>query len=257
MGKVQVPLVTTNRFNTAEDCEAALAAGAADMVSMARPFWPIRIWCSRPDCLGPRTSTRALGATKLVWTTCPKQSVVCLVNPRACHETEHSRISTPTTYTTREWPTGLALDHGRGIRVAVEDAPGSVRLWNTPELGPRSRCLNANRTCGQFLLPKHSGQGRIQGNHPSLRNQLAHAGVEVLLNTPATTAKLAEFDKVVLASGVTPRPLHIPGSDRPEVVSVLTSFKEGVPGKRVAGGGWRHWVRCSDSWTHDADEAGS
>ncbi|MGB1943377.1 MAG: FAD-dependent oxidoreductase, partial [Flavobacteriales bacterium] len=112
---------------------------------------------------------------------------------------------------------------------------------------------------GQFLLAQRiPGKEEFKETIRHFENQLAHAGVEVLVNTSATTASLAEFDKVVLASGVTPRPLNIPGSDRPEVVSYVDVLQgKVVPGKRVAvvgAGGIGFDV--SDFLTHDADEAG-
>ena len=264
MDKVQVPLVTTNRFNTAEDCEAALAAGAADMVSMARPFLADPHLVKKARLSRPKDINTCIGCNQACLDHVFQNKVSsCLVNPRACHETEHSRISTPSgEQDAGVARTGLSLDHGRGLRVAVVGGgpAGLSAALEHARIGAEVTLFERQSNLGgQFLLAQRiPGKEEFKETIRHFETQLAHAGVEVLLNTPATTAGLAEFDKVVLASGVTPRPLHIPGSDRPEVVSYVDVLQgKVVPGKRVAvvgAGGIGFDV--SDFLTHDADEAG-
>ena len=89
-GKVGIPLVATNRINTPEVAEQILAEdGMADMVSMARRSWPTRSSSTRLLLAVRTRSTPASAATRPAWTTLsPARVTSCLVNPRACHETE-------------------------------------------------------------------------------------------------------------------------------------------------------------------------
>ena len=55
------------------------------------------------------------------------------------------------------------------------------------------------------------------------------------LDTLATVESLRRFDQVILATGVTPRALNIPGADRPNVLSYVDVILHNKPvGKRVA-----------------------
>lgn len=223
MGQVKLPLITTNRINTPEVAEQVLARGDADMVSMARPMLAdaefvrkarenradeinVCIACNQA-CLD-HTFSRKLAS--------------CLVNPRACRETELNPA--PVTAAKKiavvgAGPAGLACAvtaAGRGHKVTLFEA--------------------AEQIGGQFNLAK-----RIPGKeefHETLRyfsRQLELTGVELKLSTAADAEVLAGFDKVVLATGVLPRIPAIDGVDHRKAVSYLDVLNGRVEvGSRVA-----------------------
>ncbi|MDZ4730935.1 MAG: NADPH-dependent 2,4-dienoyl-CoA reductase [Xanthomonadales bacterium] len=223
MGSVKVPLITTNRINTAPVAEQVLARGDADMVSMARPLLAdaefvrkarenradeinVCIACNQA-CLD-HTFTRQLAS--------------CLVNPRACRETELNVL--PTTKPKRiavvgSGPAGLACAvtaAKRGHKVSLFEA--------------------ADQIGGQFNLAKRiPGKEEFHETIGYFARQLELTGVDVRLATRADEATLMGFDSVVLATGVRPRNPAIDGIDHPKSVSYLDVLNGTVQvGSRVA-----------------------
>ena len=222
---VALPLVATNRINMPEVAEAILAAGDADMVSMARPLLADPQWVAKARA-GRRDDINTCIACNQA---CLDHVFVgkrasCLVNPRACAETELVYAPTPAprrVVVVGAGPAGLAcasVAAGRGHHVTLVDA--------APEIG------------GQFNLAK-----RIPGKeefHETLRyfdRQLAASGVERRLGRRIDAQALLEggWDEIVLATGIVPRAVAFPGADHPKVVSYLDVLTgRVVPGARVA-----------------------
>ncbi len=219
-GEVGIPLITTNRINTPEVAEEILASGCADMVSMARPLLADAEFVKKAE------EDRALdintciacnqGCLDLVF---QQKRCTCLVNPRACYETE-------LTFEPTVAPKRLAVVGGgaAGMSFACHAAERGhlVTLFEAaPELG------------GQLNIAK-----RVPGKeefYETLRyfgRRLATAGVVVRLGTRATPELLADFDEIVLATGVVPRHPDIPGIDHPKVIS----YPDLLLGRRTAGG---------------------
>ena len=203
---VDVPVVTTNRINTPAVAEQVLAEGHADMVSMARPL------LADPDFMAKARAGRAEDINICIACnqacldhTFELKRASCLVNPRACHETE--RVPEPLLQPKRlavvgAGPAGLAFSveaARRGHRVTLFEKTGQVG--------------------GQFNLARRiPGKEEFQGSLDYYRRQLDRYGVELLLKTEATTESLADdFDEVIIATGVSPRIPDIPGIDGPNV----------------------------------------
>ncbi|MFE7077537.1 FAD-dependent oxidoreductase [Streptomyces sp. NPDC057620] len=223
MGAVSIPLVTTNRINTPELAEQLLADGHADMVSMARPMLADPDFVSKAKAGRPEAINTCIGCNQACLDhTFGGKITSCLVNPRACHETE--LVLAPTRTRKRiavvgAGPAGLACAVSaaeRGHDVTLYDAAG--------EIGGQ---LNVAR--------KVPGKQEFDETIRYFRTQLQLRGVDVRLNTPVTDGDLAAYEEVVVATGVGPRTPEIPGVDHPSVVGYLDVLRDGAPvGDRVA-----------------------
>jgi 2,4-dienoyl-CoA reductase (NADPH2) len=225
MGKVGIPLITTNRINMPEVAEQVLSEGCADMVSMARPF------LADPDFVNKAKNGRRDEINTCIACnqacldhTFSRKTASCLVNPRACHETLMPVLRSNTKKkiaVVGAGPAGLAAATtaaGRGHEVHLFEASG--------EIG------------GQFNLAK-----RIPGKeefYETLRyfaKQLEVTGVKLHLNTHASMESLENqgFVEVIIASGVAGRKAGIVGEDHSKVLSYSDCLLRKKPvGKSVA-----------------------
>ena len=263
MGSVNVPLITTNRFNDPATCEQALAEGCADMVSMARPFLADPHLVKKARLSRPEDINTCIGCNQACLDHVFKQKVAsCLVNPRACHEESFSPILRPSLEQSAEERGGLTERQLKGKSIAVVGGgpAGMSAALERARSGADVVLFEAlEELGGQFLMAKRiPGKTEFNETIRYFKTQLNHLGVDIRLSTRANTEVLAEFDEVVLATGVKPRPLQLPGSERPEVVSYVDVLQGRVHvGENVAivgAGGIGFDV--ADFLTHDSDEAG-
>ncbi|MFF8442166.1 FAD-dependent oxidoreductase [Streptomyces californicus] len=222
-GAVSVPLVTSNRINTPEVAEEVLASGRADMVSMARPF------LADPEFVAKAAADRAdaintcIGCNQACLDHIFSLRITsCLVNPRACHETE--LVLSPTRTRKRVAVVG-AGPAGLACAVTAAERGHAVTLFDA-----------ADAIGGQLNVARRvPGKEEFDETLRYFRTRLAELAVELRLSTRADAGKLAGFDEIVLATGVEPRTPAIPGTDRPNVVSYLDVLRDGAPvGDRVA-----------------------
>ncbi|MFD4948131.1 FAD-dependent oxidoreductase [Streptomyces sp. NPDC058239] len=222
-GAVSVPLVTSNRINTPEVAEEILASGRADMVSMARPF------LADPDFVVKASEGRAdaintcIGCNQACLDHIFSGRVTsCLVNPRACHETELTLSPTRTVKRVAIVGAGPA---GLACAVAASERGHEVTLFDAAE-----------EIGGQLNVARRvPGKEEFNETLRYFRTRLAEEKVGLRLGTRATADVLEGFDEVVLATGVTPRSPAIPGLDHPSVVSYLDVLRDGAKvGDRVA-----------------------
>ncbi|MDH4394402.1 MAG: NADPH-dependent 2,4-dienoyl-CoA reductase [Limnobacter sp.] len=225
MGHVKIPLITTNRINTPEIAEQVLADGHADMVSMARPFladadFVVKAAQNRSDeintCIG--CNQACLDQTFQLKITS------CLVNPRACHETEI--VIEPTNKPKRIAVVG-AGPAGLGFAVTAAERGHQVDLIDA-----------ASEIGGQFNIAKKvPGKEEFYETLRYFKKQLELKKVNVKLNTRASveSLKAAGYDEVVLATGIVPRTPEIDGINNPKVLSYLDVLRDGKPvGEKVA-----------------------
>jgi len=224
-GAVALPLVTTNRINMPEVAERILAAGDADMVSMARPLLADPDWVAKAASGRSSRINTCIACNQACLDHVFENRVAsCLVNPRACDETEL-----------------VIVKADRSRRYAVVGA-GPAGLAAATTLAERGHAVTlfdeADQIGGQFNMAK-----RIPGKEEfteTLRyygHRLGDTGVDVRLGARATAAGLAGygFDAVIVATGVTPRRLSIPGSDDPRVLNYVDVLRgDADVGRRVA-----------------------
>ncbi|GAA2982746.1 NADPH-dependent 2,4-dienoyl-CoA reductase [Streptomyces drozdowiczii] len=222
-GAVSVPLVTSNRINTPEVAEQVLASGRADMVSMARPF------LADPEFVAKAAAGRAdaintcIGCNQACLDHIFSGKVTsCLVNPRACHETE--LVLSPTRTRKRVAVVG-AGPAGLACAVTAAERGHEVTLFDA-----------ADEIGGQLNVARRvPGKEEFNETLRYFSTRLAEENVGLRLGTPVGAGDLEGYDEVVLATGVTPRTPPVPGIDHPSVVSYLDVLRHGAPvGDRVA-----------------------
>ncbi|MFD3480846.1 FAD-dependent oxidoreductase [Streptomyces sp. NPDC058695] len=225
MGEVSIPLVTTNRINTPEIAEELLADGCADMVSLARPLLADPDFVAKAQAERSETINTCIGCNQACLDhTFSGKITSCLVNPRACHETE--LVLAPTRLRKRVAVVG-AGPAGLACAVSAAERGHAVTLFDA-----------ASEVGGQLnIARKVPGKEEFDETLRYYRAQLELHGVDVRLNTPVTAADLTPdaYDDVVVATGVTPRTPEIEGIDHPSVVGYLDVLRDGAPvGERVA-----------------------
>ncbi|MDD9952008.1 MAG: NADPH-dependent 2,4-dienoyl-CoA reductase [Zetaproteobacteria bacterium] len=222
---IQIPIITANRINTPEVAESVLASGAADMVSMARPFLADPHFVNKARLNQSEMINTCIGCNQACLDhVFVGRTASCLVNPYACRETEWllEEAKKPASVAViGAGPAGLACATtaaARGHQVVLFDREG--------EIG------------GQFNMAKKiPGKEEFYETLRYFRHKIDEVGVELRLNEVATSDMLSEsgFEHVVIATGVHPRRPHFRGMDHPKVIfykDLLT--KEPELGSKIA-----------------------
>ncbi|TCK09107.1 NADPH-dependent 2,4-dienoyl-CoA reductase [Marinobacterium mangrovicola] len=221
---LSVPVITSNRINSPEVIEEVLNRGDADMVSMARPFladpeFVLKAQEARADeintCIGcNQACLDHIFNGKLT---------SCLVNPRACHETElvlTPAVSKKKLAVVGAGPAGLAF-----ATTAARRGHDVTLFDSRSEIG------------GQFNIAKRiPGKGEFYETLRYFSRQIELSGVRLALNTRVTADELnsGDFDEVILATGIVPRMPAIEGIDHPSVLSYIDVMNGAEVGSKVA-----------------------
>ncbi|MEL6925742.1 MAG: FAD-dependent oxidoreductase, partial [Bacteroidota bacterium] len=220
-----IPLITTNRINTPEIAEKILVEGHADMISMARPF------LADPDFVAKAMADKAdeINTCIACNQACldhifEQKTASCLVNPRACRETELNYMPT-------RQPKKIAVvgagPAGLSFATVAAQRGHEVHLFDA-----------ATEIGGQFNMAKQiPGKEEFYETIRYFNKQLELAGVQLHLNkrVEVFTIEEGKFDEVVLATGVSPRELKFEGIDHPKVLSYVEVLRDKKKvGQRVA-----------------------
>ncbi|QAV23634.1 NADPH-dependent 2,4-dienoyl-CoA reductase [Proteus hauseri] len=217
MGKLNIPLITSNRINTPQVAEAILAEGCADMVSMARPFladaeFILKAQQGREDEINTCIACNQACLDQIF----SGKVASCLVNPFACRETELLII--PTTQPKKLAVVG-AGPAGLAFAITATQRGHHVTLFEKEE-----------KIGGQLKIASQiPGKEEFQETLRYFKRQLQLTGVIVKNNTEATLNHLENFDEIILASGVTPHLPDIEGRDKPLVKTYLDVLKSHQP----------------------------
>lgn len=223
--EVGIPLITTNRINTPEVADAVIGRGDGDMVSMARPLLADPEFVRKAEeGRGDQINTCIACNQACLDHVFSRQRATCLVNPRACFETE---LNYPPAERGKRiavvggGPAGLAcstIAAGRGHEVHLYEAAESIG--------------------GQFnMARKIPGKDEFRETLRYFNRQIELTGVTLHIGREVTAEQLlaAGYDEVVIATGVAPRKLTLPGIDHPRVLSYVDVLREERPvGARVA-----------------------
>ncbi len=221
--EVNIPVVATNRINTPQVAEEILASGEADMISMARPLLADAEFVKKAREGRPEEINICIACNQA----CLDHIFVgkhcsCLVNPRACREMELNYLPAKeikAIAVVGAGPAGLAfatVAAGRGHRVSLFDA--------------------ADKIGGQFNMAKKiPGKEEFSASLEYFRGEVERTGVDLQLGSRISAEDLAGYDEIILATGVYPRQLDLPGINHTKVVSYIDVLNDRVKiGKRVA-----------------------
>jgi 2,4-dienoyl-CoA reductase (NADPH2) len=222
---VSIPVVATNRINDPKVANDIIAKGEADMVSMARPFLADSDFINKAAAGKPESINTCIGCNQACLDhTFSRKRSTCLVNPRACYETELNF-----------YPTKIKK------RIAVVGA-GPAGLSAATVLAERGHDVDlfdkASEIGGQFNIAKKiPGKEEFYETLRYYANKIDETGVNLRLSegVSATALISAEYDEVVLATGIVPRTLNIEGAEHKKVLSYVDVVQDQKPvGKRVA-----------------------
>ncbi|WP_433832403.1 FAD-dependent oxidoreductase [Actinoplanes sp. CA-015351] len=219
---VTTPIVASNRINRPEAAEQILAAGEADLISMARPLLADADWVAKTQQGREREIITCIACNQACLDhTFQNRRASCLLNPRAGYETE------------------LVLSVTRTVRRVAVAGAGPAGLAAAIELAGRGHQVElfeaGDAIGGQFrLAARIPGKEEFARTLDYYRHMIDIRGVKLHLGVRGGVNELAGFDEVVLATGVRPRIPDIPGVDHPSVLTYQQLIDGAPAGERVA-----------------------
>ncbi|KTD16587.1 NADPH-dependent 2,4-dienoyl-CoA reductase [Legionella jordanis] len=221
--EISIPVITSNRINTVELANALLDEGVADMVSMARPFLADPFLPQKAEAGNSKGINVCIACNQACLDRVfVNKAASCLVNPRACNETE-------LVYE--------AVLHPKNIAVVGAGPAGLAFAAVAAERGHKVTMFEKNEQLGgQFNLAKSiPGKEDFQHTIAYFHHQLTQFQVDIRLNCQANPELLKDYDEIILATGILPRVPDIDGINHPKVMSYIDLIQgKKAPGDRVA-----------------------
>jgi len=223
--EVGIPVVASNRINMPAEAESILARGDADLVSMARPFLADADFVAKAAAGRSDEINTCIACNQACLDhTFSNKRATCLVNPRACYETELVFRKAATV---------------RRIAVVGAGPAGLSAATVAAERGHQVTLFDGqDRIGGQFnIAMRIPGKEEFAETIRYFGRRLELLGVDIRLNCRVTREELLAqgFDDVIVATGIRMRQPAIPGIDHPMVASYIDVLKGGRPiGARVA-----------------------
>jgi 2,4-dienoyl-CoA reductase (NADPH2) len=219
--EIKIPLITTNRINTPEVAEEILHRGDADMISMARPFLADENFVKKTIANQSNEINTCIGCNQACLDHVFSGKLTsCLVNPFACQETSLIAKIAP---------------KSKNIAVIGAGPAGLAAAVTAAKIGHNVTLYEKNQHIGgQFNLARLI-PGKEEFNE-TLRYFNVHInkyGIKLILNHEVTVPDIVNgnFDEVIIATGVNPRVINIPGIDHAKVVS----YTDVIQGKKSIG----------------------
>lgn len=216
MGKVSIPVIASNRINTPGVAEEVLSEGCADMVSLARPFLADPDFVAKAEAGTPEVIAPCIACNQACLDhTFSMKMASCLVNPRACHETE------------------LTISQAADVRKVAVIGAGPSGLAAALTAATRGHKVSlydkADMIGGQLNMAKVvPGKEEFHGLVDYFQAALNASSVEVKLGTEVVPDMLAGYDDVIIATGVIPRDPGIDGQDGDNVISYVDLLRGGA-----------------------------
>lgn len=209
-----IPVIATNRINMPDTAETVLNEGLADAVCLARPFLADAAWVSKAIAGEDRRINTCIACNQACLDHIFAGKLTsCLVNPFACHE-----LQMPV----------RKVENSKNIAVVGAGPAGMAFAKTAAERGHQVTIFDAQTQIGGQLNIAKNIPGKPEF-HETLRyfkQALAETGVKQVLGNTVAPQDLAEFDEIVVATGIKPRRIDLPGIDRPEVLSYLDVLRD-------------------------------
>lgn len=223
IGKVGVPVMASNRINDPETAEEILREGCADLVSMARPFLADADFVNKAKQGRAREITPCIACNQACLDhTFSNKVSTCMVNPRACHETELKYLPASRAKSIAVVGAGPA---GISAAVVAAERGHSVVLFE-----------KSDRIGGQLKMAAQiPGKEEFRGLLDWYEVEIDRTGVDLRLSIMPSAEDLSTFNEIIVATGVSPRVPELAGLELPSVLTYAQILSDGTQaGGRVA-----------------------